>query len=249
MRYHDSMFGHLFTSFIHEPIYNALVFLVGIVPGGDVGVAIIILTAVIKFILLPLSIGAIRSQVAMKEIDPELKRLKEELKGNQEELGKRTMALFKEKKVNPVASILVLLIQIPIVIGLYRVFLSEATGKGFDAAGLYSFVHLPLSVSFSFLGVIDLTGKSIALALIVMVTQFIYARMLTIAKPDKSEPASFQTDLARSMHLQMRYVFPLLMGGIAYAVSAAVALYFVVSNIFAIGQELAVKKLRTHGTP
>jgi YidC/Oxa1 family membrane protein insertase len=131
---------------------------------------------------------------------------------------------------------------------LYRVFLSEAAGKGFDAAGLYSFIHAPLSVSFSFLGIIDLTGKSIALAVIVMLTQFVYARMLTAKKPDPKEPASFQTDLARSMHLQMRYVFPILMGIIAYAVSAAVALYFVVSNVFAIGQELAVKKLRTHGT-
>jgi YidC/Oxa1 family membrane protein insertase len=243
------MLGHLFTTFIHAPIYNALVFLVGVVPGGDVGIAIIILTTLIKLVLLPLSIGAIRSQVAMKEIDPELKRLRLEFKNNQEELGKRTMALFKEKKVNPVASILVLLIQIPIVIGLYRVFLSEGSGTGFDPAGLYSFVHLPLTISFSFLGLVDLTGKSIALALVVMVTQFVYARMLTTQKPDPAEPASFQTDLARSMHLQMRYVFPILMGVIAYAVHAAVALYFVVSNVFAIGQELAVKKLRKHGTP
>ncbi len=66
------MLGALFTQFIHEPIYNALVFLVGIVPGGDVGVAIIILTSAIKLILLPLSIAAIRSQVAMKEIDPRI---------------------------------------------------------------------------------------------------------------------------------------------------------------------------------
>ncbi len=72
--------------------------------------------------------------------------------------------------------------------------------------------------------------------------------MLTVKKPGADEPASFQNDLQRSMHLQMRYVFPILMGGIAYAVHGAVALYFVVSNLFAIGQELAVKKLRTHGT-
>lgn len=239
----------LYTQFIHEPIYNALVFLVGVVPGGDVGVAIIILTTVVKLILLPLSIGAIKSQVVMREIDPELKRLKVEYKGKQEELARRTMALFKEKKINPLSSIFTLLLQIPIVLGLYNVFMHEGNGAGFDPAGLYSFVHLPLSESFSFLGIIDLTERSVSLALIVLVTQFIYSLMLTAKKPDPKEPQSFQTDLARSMHLQMRYVFPILMGGIAYAVSAAVALYFVVSNVFAIGQELAVKNLRKNATP
>jgi YidC/Oxa1 family membrane protein insertase len=238
----------LFTTYIHEPIYNALVFLVGVVPGGDVGIAIILLTSIIKLILLPLSLGAIKSQVVMRELDPELKRLKVEFKGKQEELARRTMALFKEKKINPLSSIFALLIQIPIVIGLYNVFLHEGNGAIFDPAGLYSFVHLPLSESFLFLGVIDLTERSVSLALIVLVTQFIYSLMLTAKKPDPAEPKSFQADLQRSMHLQMRYVFPILMGGIAYAVSAAVALYFVVSNIFAIGQELAVKKLRDHGT-
>lgn len=239
----------LYNDFIHEPIYNALVFLVGLAPGGDVGVAIILLTILIKLVLLPLSIGAIKSQIVMREIDPELKRLREKYKGNQEELSKRMMALFKEKKVNPLASLFTLLLQIPIVIGLYNVFLHEGNGAAFDPVGLYSFIHLPPEVSFSFLGLVDLTGRSITLAVIVLVTQFLYARMLTLTPSAPAERGSFQGDFQRSMQLQMRYVFPILMGGIAYAVSAAVALYFVVSNVFAIGQELFVKKLRTHETP
>lgn len=240
------MLGHLYTSFIHEPIYNALVFLIGIIPGGDVGVAIIILTTLVKLILLPLSLGAIRSQVLMRELDPELKRLRAELKEKPDELARRTMALFKERKVNPLASIIVILIQIPIVIGLYQVFLHESQGAGFDPATLYPFIHEPLSVSLSFLGIIDLTTGSLTLAFLVAVTQFIYGRMLTTKKPEATEPQSFQQDLQRSMHLQMRYVFPILMGVIAYVVHAAVALYFVVSNLFAIGQELAVKREKLH---
>ena len=234
--------GGLFTLVIKGPLYNALVAIVDVVPGGDVGVAIVLLTVAIKLILLPLSVSAIKSQIAMREIDPELKRLKVEFKDKPEELGRRTMALFKEKKVNPLATIAVLFVQIPIVLGLYRVFLFEGHGGTFDPSLLYSFISVPQHASFVFLGLIALTGKSMVLAVIVAVSQFLYARVLT--PPAPGEKGSFQGDLARSMHVQMRYVFPVVMGFIAYVVPAAVGLYFVVSNIFALGQELAVKRLR-----
>jgi len=231
----------LFNTFIYEPIYNALAFIVSVMPGGDVGVAIVLLTVFIKFILFPLSLSAVRTQAMMREIDPELKRIREEFKDNKEEVAKRTMALLKDKKVNPFASIFLILIQLPIILGLYFVFLSEGGGGGFDPSVLYSFIHLPESVSFMFLGSIDLTGKSISLAVLVAATQFYNARLMMPVTPQGDE-GSLQHDLAKSMHLQMRYVFPVVMGVVAYVISAAIALYFLVSNLFQMFQELYVKR-------
>ncbi len=236
-----------FNSVVYEPIYNALAFVIGVVPYGDVGVAIVIITILVRLILFPLSLKASRTQVAMREIDPKLKSLREQFKDNKEELARKTMALFKEHKVNPFASFLLILIQIPIVIGLYLVFLREGTVASFDPALLYSFITAPLTVSFSFLGLIDITGKSIILALIVAITQYFYAR-LTLPKPGVATPAgqSFKDDLARSMNVQMRYVFPIMLGVISYIASAAIALYFVTSNLFGIVQELVARRLH-HG--
>lgn len=233
---------------VYQPIYNALALLISLVPGGDVGVAIVLITLVVRFILFPLSMAAIRTQMSMRRIDPELKKLREQLKDKKEELAKQTMQLFKDNKINPFASFLFILIQLPIIIGLYLVLQKETKVVSFDPSLLYSFVHAPAHASLSFLGLLDLTGKSIILAVIVAITQFMYSKLMT-QTPPKTEPgkaSSFQDDLARSMHIQMRYVFPVVIGVVAYAASSAIALYFVVSNLFSIGQELAVRKMH-HG--
>lgn len=238
----------VFHTLVYQPIYNALAFVVGSVPGGDVGVAIVIVTLLVRLVLFPLSLAAIKTQIAMRKIDPDLKALRVELKDDKEALARRTMALFKENKINPFASFVWILIQLPIIIGLYLVLRSETKVVSFDPAILYAFIHAPGHTSLLFLGILDLTGKSILLALIVVATQFIYARLMVPApapKTDTKEPLSFQDDLAKSMNLQMQYVFPIILGGVAYFASSAIALYFVVSNLFSIGQELAVRRI--HG--
>jgi len=245
------MIQNIFHTAIYQPIYNALAALVSVVPGADVGIAIILLTILVKLILLPLSLVAVRSQMAMQEIDPELKRLRKDLKGKPEELARQTMALFKEKKVKPFASILLVFVQLPVIIGLYFVFLKEGSGAGFDPALLYAFISVPSTVSFNFLSFIDLTSASIVLAFLVAASQFV-ASSLVLPKPaakTNDEGPSFQSDFARSMHIQMRYVFPVIIGIIAYVISAAIALYFLVSNLFAIGQELYVRRVRAQKQP
>lgn len=242
------MFQTLHTFFdatIYHPIYNALVFLVNIVPGADVGIAIIVLTILIKLILFPLSMVAVRTQIIMRELDPKLKELRKELKEKPEELARKTLALFKEHKINPFASIFLIIVQLPVIIGLYFVFFNEGNNGTFDPNILYPFIAEPMNASFSFLGIIDLTGSSISLALLVAISQYIVSRMMMPPTPEQDDgEKSFQADLAKSMQIQMRYVFPVVIGVIAYVISAAIALYFLVSNLFAIGQELYVK--RTH---
>lgn len=240
----------LFHTAIYEPIYNALAFIVSVVPGGDIGIGIIVITIIVRIILFPLSLSAIKSQIAMKRIDPALKEIREKYKDDKEAVGRKTMELFKENKINPLAGFLLILIQLPVIIGLYTVLQAEAKQVSFDPSFLYPFVHVPAQTSLLFLGILDLAGKSLLLAVIVAITQFIYARLLAPAKtatapksPDKKP--SFQEDFASSMQLQMQYVFPLLIGGIAYFTSSAIALYFVASNVFSILQELVVQKV--HG--
>jgi YidC/Oxa1 family membrane protein insertase len=239
--------AHFFHVLIYQPIYNALAFILGLVPGGDVGIGIIAITILVRFILFPLSLSAIKTQMAMRKIDPELKALREAHKDDKETLGKKTMELFRENKVNPLAGFFLMLIQLPVIIGLYTVLRAEAQSTTFDTSALYSFVHAPEHVSLIFLGFLNLTGKSIVLAVIVGLTQFLYGRLLSprTAPTAPQVKGSFQDDLSKSMQLQMQYGLPLILGVISYFASSAIALYFVTSNTFSILQELVVQRL--HG--
>ncbi|TRZ53158.1 hypothetical protein D4R99_01330, partial [bacterium] len=122
----------------------------------------------------------------------------------------------------------------------YYVFLA---GLKFDSSLLYSFVHLPSSVNSVFFG-IDLVKKSLILALLAGISQYYQIRLSLPAVPQKTskEPLSFQEEFAKNMNVQMKYIFPFLVIFISYSISSAIALYWIVSNLFAIGQELYVRR-------
>lgn len=228
-----------------DPIYNSLVFFIDVVRGGDVGLAIICTVILVKLVILPISLKAIRTQLAMREIEPKLAKIKEDYKDQREVQAVKTMELFREAKVNPFSSILLLFIQIPIVIALY---FSVSQGGGvklpaINTALLYSFVPTPEFASMVFLGFLDITKKSIVLAFIAALTQFIHTNLsLPPQKPrDPNAEPNFKDDFARSMQLQMRYVMPILIFFVAYTISAAIALYFTISNLMAIAQEYVVR--------
>lgn len=213
-------------------------------PGADVGLAIIILTIVVKIILLPLSLKAAHTQHAMRTLEPELARIKEAHKDNREELAKKTMAVYKDAGINPFASVFLALLQIPVVIALY---LAVYSGGGVrlpevNVALLYSFVPTPEHLSMLFLGFTDIAAKSAVLAAIAGITQFIYGYLSLPPSPPKTDSApNFKEDLTRSMNLQMKYVMPIIIIFVAYSASAVVALYLVVSNLMSIAQEYVVR--------
>jgi len=135
----------------------------------------------------------------------------------------------------------VLFIQLPVILGLYFVFLKGGLPT-IDPTLLYSFVPQPSSdVSMHFLGLIDLTAKNIPLAILAGISQHFQARLALPDLAPKKEDATFQEDFARSLQVQMKYVLPFVIIFVAYVASAAVALYWITSNIFAIGQEIHVK--------
>ncbi|MCF7816069.1 MAG: YidC/Oxa1 family membrane protein insertase [Candidatus Pacebacteria bacterium] len=235
----------IWHSFFFDPIYNSLVFFIDIIPGGDVGIAIIFTVILVKTIILPVSLKAARTQFAMQELEPKLTKIKEDFKDKRELQAVKTMELFKEAKVNPFSSILLLFIQIPIVLALY---FSVSRGGGtllpaINTDLLYSFIPTPETVNMIFLGIMDITQKSMPLALLAGVTQYIHTKLSLPprkARDPKAEP-NFKDDFAHSMQMQMRYVMPVIIIVVAYTISAAIALYFTISNLMAIAQEYVVR--------
>ncbi len=238
------MFLTLFHTVIYNPLYNALVFFIGIVPWYDVGIAVILLTISVKLLMFPLANKVARTQVIIKRIQPELEKVKEDLKDDKQKQTLKILELYKKNKVSPFSGILVILIQLPIVFGLYWVFFKGGL-PSIDMSLLYSFVDGNVSPNMNFIGIVDMAGKSLVLALLAGITQFINMAIIMPEAPKKRGPKekpSMKNDMARSMHMQMKYVMPIIIAVVAYTISAAVALYWVTNNIFAIGQELLVRR-------
>jgi YidC/Oxa1 family membrane protein insertase len=229
-----SAFFHLIIS---EPLYNGFILLMNLLPFFDAGVIIVVFTIIVKLILIPLSIKASRAQIQMKSTEKDLQIIKEKYKDNKEEQSRKTMEYYKEKGINPFASIFVLIIQLPILIGLYRVFIKSGLPQ-INTALLYSFIGAPVAVNMIFLGLINISEKSIILAIIAGISTYFQIKLST---PAATESAG-QSEIAKAMSVQMKYFFPILMTFIAYTISSAIALYLITSNVFAIGQEIYIKK-------
>ena len=228
------MFQNIWDIVLYEPLLNALAFLISITPGGDVGVAVIILTVLVKIILYPLSQKSIESQAQMSILAPELEKIKSSGE-SKEEQARLTFELYKKHKANPFSGCLLVLIQIPIIFALYYVFYK---GINFESGVLYSFIQAPENMNMNFLGGLDIGGKSLVLALLAGASQYLQAHFMPKPSPSKTGTGSFQESFSKSMHMQMKYVFPVVVAFIAYSISGAVALYWITSNIFSVGQQI-----------
>ena len=235
------MLSQIWNLALYKPLLNILAFFVSVVPGGDVGIAVIVLTLLVKTALFPLSQRSIESQAKMNLLNPELKKIKDS-GASKEEQAKQTFELYKKYKANPFSGCLLVLIQIPIIFALYYVFLK---GIKFDGASLYSFIQTPAHINMNFLGFINLSTKSIGLAIVAGISQFFQAYYMPKPAPSDGNSQSFQDSFAKSMNMQMKYVFPFIVAFIAYSVSGAVALYWITSNMFAIGQQIYAKKKKS----
>jgi YidC/Oxa1 family membrane protein insertase len=236
----------LWNTIFYQPIYNALVFLIQHVTFGDVGFAIIILTIIVKFILFPLTKKSITSQILMKKLEPELKEIKKKYP-NKEEQAKKTFELYKKYKTNPFSGCLVVILQLPVIFALYYVFYK---GLDLNSEILYSFVQVPSNLHTNFLGLVEMHDKSIVLGLLAGATQFIqgyYATLKpkkdnTIVVKEEQTKKTFQEEMAGSMQTNIKYILPIFVAFIAYKISAAVALYWIASNVFTIVQEWYIRR-------
>lgn len=235
--------SYIYHTFFYNPIYNGLVFLIDIIPGGDAGIAVILLTIVVSVVLFSISKKSIKTQIRMKEMEPEMKKIKEEIKDRQEQ-AQRMMALYKKYEINPFSVILLVLIQLPVLWALYRVFLQGGLPQ-IHTELLYPFVKVPGEISMSLFGFFDITKKSLFFAVFAGVTQFIQAKFATSTKitvdPDKNNK-SFKNDFAKSMNTQVVYVFPIIIMFLGFSFPLALPLYWSTRNIFMIFQEIYIKK-------
>jgi len=213
-----------------------------LLPFFDAGVLVIIFTIIVKLAIFPLSKKAVVAQMEMRSLEPELNAIREKYKTDKTEQATKTMALYKEKKINPFSSILVIFIQLPIIFALYFVFLRSGL-PDINQGLLYSFVSHPTQINMDFLGLINITQKSVFLALLAGISSFYQIRFsIPPMKKSESKEKSFKDDLARSMNTQMRYVFPVIVLFISYSISGVIALYWTTSNLFTLGQEYFIKK-------
>lgn len=230
----------LYHTFIREPLYNGLILVMDLFPWADAGVAVIIFTIVVKLILFPLSKKAVITQLRMKEIEPEMNRIKEKIKDRQAQ-ALAVMELYKSKGVNPFSGILNIIIQLPILIALYTIFLRSGL-PNVDIDILYPFVKVPELINMEFLGFVNIAEKSIILSVIAAAAQYFQIRFSLPPTPPAKQNASFQEDLARNVNMQMRYLFPIIILFISYTATATIAIYLIISSLFTIGQELYIRK-------
>jgi YidC/Oxa1 family membrane protein insertase len=234
----------LWNTVFYQPIYNILIFIINNITFGDVGFAIILVTIVVKLVLSPLTRKSIKSQILMKRMEPELKQIKNDFP-NKEEQAKKTFELYKKYGTNPFSGCLVILLQLPVIFALYYVFYKPFA---IDASLIYSFIQTPTLIHTNFLGLIEMGSKSIFLGLFAGITQFIQGYLSTPVKPKLEivnkidTPKTFQEQLSDSMQLNVRYILPVFIAFIAWKISAAVALYWIVSNIFTIAQEWYIRR-------
>lgn len=232
---------NIFHIVLYQPLFNALILLYEYIPGHDFGIAIIILTIIVRVIFYPLAAKSIKSQKAMSELQPKLKEIKKKYKNNKEKEMKAIVALYKESDVNPVSGCLPVLIQLPILIALYRVF-----WRGFQPDSmrwLYDFISNPGVINPVFLGFLRLDKPEDILAIIAGILQYIQVKM-TLPKISASEDKNKdkKIDFTQIIQTQMVYFYPLFTVYILSSMSpwklpSAIALYWIVTTAFAIGQQ------------
>jgi len=238
------MFSYLYNNLVFNPLYNGLIYLMDLLPWIDAGIAVIIFTIIIRLILFPLSKKAVVTQVRMKEIEPELNRIKRDIPDKQKQ-AMAVMDLYRTKGVNPFSSILVLFIQLPIIWALYSIF-SRSGLPIVKETLLYPFVSVP-TIDMIFLGIVDIGAASIILAAIAALSQYLQLHFSFASMPATTKSDNPSLDMAQDMMKNMKYVFPVIVFIISYKISAVIALYWTISSLFTLGQEIVVRKhLKNH---
>lgn len=236
-----------FTFVYHEvlfrPLFNLLVTLTDILPTHSVGVATILVTIIVRLILLPPSLHQAKqqqkNQAKMAALQQELKAIAHQHKDNSAKRAEATMALYRKAGVNPVSGCLPLLIQLPILIALYRVFL---VGLGPDTYHhLYSFITAPAQLQVAFIGV-DLSQPSLYLGVLAGAAQFIQMRFFNPTPMQNPGMDQSSEQMMASMQKNMMYIFPVMTVFIALQLPAALALYWFTSTVLALGQQYIIKR-------
>lgn len=236
----EGMFRKLWMGLFYRPIYNGLMFFTSMTPGYNLGLAIILLTLLIRTLLLVPSHKAMKAQRRMQEVQPRLEKIKEKYKGDQQKIAAETMAIWKEAKVNPFGSCLPILLQFPFLIALFYVIQSGINPD--NTYLLYSqYGDLSLqNININFLGVLDLTKRNFyVLPLIIGGLQF-FQMQLAMSKKTKNKGKK-SNEMAMATNV-MTYVMPVMIAVFTASLPAGVGIYWGTSTFYGIVQQVFVNK-------
>ncbi len=215
---------NLFHLLLLDPLLKLLIFLYENVTFNDLGVAIILLTVIVRLVLYPLFYKSLKQQHVLKKIQPHIHAIQAKHKDDRAEQGKALMALYKEHGVNPLMSLGLIFVQLPILIALYQVFITP-----------------PPDLGRSFLGLLMLNERSILLVFVAALLQYLLGVMSMTGHAADKSPAA-QT--ARNMVM----IGPVITIAVLWSLPAAVGLYWVTTTLFSILQQLHVERKFSHGT-
>lgn len=233
--------GQFFHAVVYQPLFNGLILLYNFLPGHDLGLAVILLTLFIKVLTFPVNWKAYSFQRAMAGVQSRLKEIQVKYKSQPEEQARRVSDLFRQEKINPLASFLPLLVQLPVLIALYQLFWK---GIWQNTSGLlYPFVGSPGNINPSFLNLIDLARPFWVLALLAAVAQFFQARLVS----PPATPAADQSQMAALMQKQMLLLFPVLTFFILLNLPSVLGLYWGASSAFSVIEQALFKKYALPG--
>lgn len=240
----------MYNELIFRPLYNGLIGIMDLIPWIDVGIAVIIFTAIVKLILFPLSKSSLLTQVKMKEIEPEAAKIRAQYSADKQTQALKIMELYKTRNIKPFSGIVLLFIQLPVLLALISVFYKII--PEIHPEYLYTFVSTPV-VKTHFLGLVDLTQKSFVLSLATAVIQFFQLKYSLASRqvPTQSVQGNdTASQISNTMNKQMKYLLPVLAFASTYwlipasfpQAASIIAIYWSTSTLFTLAQELYIRK-------
>lgn len=233
----------LFHVIVYQPIYNSLIFFYNTIPGSDFGVAIIVTTLLLKFLMIPLSQKQIESQRKMQLLQPKIRELQAKYKDRKEEQTKALLELYKTEKANPFAGCLPMILPLIFLLAFYRVIINISnTQFAINGADLYSFIPNPGTVNHLFFSIVDLSHPSYVLAVLSAgMLYFQMKEMMASQGPAKKiDWSAKEPDMGAIMSKQMLYVGPGITLFVGFTFPAALSLYWFISTVFAFVQQKIV---------
>jgi len=224
----------IFNLILYQPLLNGLILLYQYLPGHDFGIAIIVLTVLIRIIFYPLGAMAIKSQKILAELQPKIKEIQKKYQNDKEKQFKAIIEFYQKEKINPFSSFLPFLIQLPVLIALYQVFWKGLSSQEMNY--LYSFVSVPSSINYNFLGIFNLTENNLGIAVLAGLSQFFQTKMFMPKEQKEADRFS------KIIQKQMLYFFPIFTVFVLYKLPAAIGLYWIVTTLFSIIQQYFILK-------
>ena len=224
----------MWDTIIIQPILNVLLLLYKFF-GNETIIAVALVTLIFRLILTPLQLNQQKSTRKQRELQPKLKELQAKYKDNREQLAQEQMKLYREYGINPTGGCLTLIIQLPIMLGLYQAIIRALASTPLQLLALpkdiYNWIPaidalIPLKSRFLWLD-LALPDPFYILPVLVVVSAWFYQKLIT------PPPADAQ---AEAMNKQMMIMMPLMTGFFAATYASGLAVYFLISNLVGILQ-------------